>query len=380
MSKTTVDQALELLGTAIKSQAAANVNVEHFLQNLPKRSLSGDHINGGKIVNFASTGIADRATKTQITITDQEIAVDNLRVGTVKDNLTVEGNVTAQSMEVAGLLKAGLLQVDEIRADVKLEKFSPLEFKSTSEDTYYGKGIIWTGGKITKQFVMSANPDRLFSTENLDLAKDRHFSINNVIVLNENELGPSVTKSNIKELGRLRGLTVDGDIIVNQYMFYDSTSDRLGLGTDTPHAALSVAEDAIEVVLGTREGSRGMVGTYASLPFDIVTDNRPRISVEQNGDIKLGNTTQAPVQVSVHGKLAIKVKNPDPEVDLHVAGPIRYHGHIHMYGEVAPSAGEYVKGDVVWNTNPQVGSYAGWICTTSGNPGRWAAFGAIVNV
>ncbi len=262
MNKTTVDQALELLGTAIKSQAAANVNVEHFLQNLPKRSLSGDHINGGKIVNFASTGIADRATKTQLTITDQEIAVDNLRVNTVKDNLAVEGNITAQSMEVAGLLKAGLLQVDEIRADVKLEKFSPLEFKSTSEDTYYGKGIIWTGGKITKQFVMSANPDRLFSTENLDLAKDRHLSINNVTVLNENELGPSVTKSNIKELGRLRGLTVDGDIIVNQYMFYDSISDRLGLGTDTPHAALSVAEDAIEVVLGTREKSFDRINFY----------------------------------------------------------------------------------------------------------------------
>ncbi len=380
MNKPTVDQALELLGTAIKAQSVANVDVTHFLQNLPKRSLSGDHVNGGKITNFSSAGIADRASTTQLTITDQGIEIGNLTVKTVKDNLAVEGNVTAQSMEVAGLLKAGLLQVDEIRADVKLEKYSPLEFKSTAEDTYYGKGIIWTGGKITKQFVMSANPDRLFSTENLDLAKDKNFSINNVVVLNEKELGPSVTKSNLKELGRLKNLTVDGDIIVNQYMFYDATSDRLGLGTDTPHAALSVAEDAIEVVLGTRESSRGMVGTYASLPFDIVTDNRPRISVEQNGDIKLGNTTQAPVQVSIHGKLAVKVKNPDPEVDLHVAGPIRYDGHIHMYGEVAPSAGEYVKGDIVWNTNPQVGSYAGWICTVSGNPGRWAAFGAIVNI
>ncbi len=199
-------------------------------------------------------------------------------------------------------------------------------------------------------------------------------------MLSEKELGPSVIKSNIRELGRLRGLTVDGDVQINQYMFYSAESDRLGLGTDQPHAALSVAEDAIEVVLGTRESTRGMVGTYASIPFDIVTDSRPRISVESNGNIKLGNIAQAPIQVSIHGKLAIRVNNPDPEVDLHVNGPIRYHGHIHQYADTHPSTGEFIKGDVVWNTNPQVGSYAGWICTISGNPGRWAAFGALVNI
>lgn len=380
MSKPTIDQALEQLSAAIKLQASSNVDVTQFLQTLPKRSLSGDHISGGKLLNFASAGIEDKASKTQIAITDEAVSIANLKVDVVKDNLKVEGKVIADSMEVAGLLKASVLEVSEIRADVKLEKYSPLEFKSTKEESIYGKGLLWTGTGITKQLVMAANPDRLFLTEHLDVAKDKTFSIGNVSVLSEKELGPTVTKSNLKELGRLRGLTVDGDVQINQYMFYSAESDRLGLGTDQPHAALSVAEDAIEVILGTREHTRGMVGTYASIPFDIVTDSRPRISIESNGNIKLGNTTQAPIQVSVHGKLAIRVNNPDPEVDLHVNGPIRYHGHIHQYADTPPSTGEFIKGDVVWNTNPQVGSYAGWICTVSGNPGRWAAFGALVNI
>ena len=177
MSKPTIDQALEQLGAAIKVQAAATIDVTHFLQNLPKRSLSGDHVSGGKIVNFSSAGIDDKASKTQITLTDDAASITNLKVETVKDNLKVEGKVIADSMEVAGLLKANVLEVSEIRADVKLEKYSPLEFKSTGEESIYGKGLLWTGTGITKQLVIAANPDRLFSTEHLDIAKDKKSDI-----------------------------------------------------------------------------------------------------------------------------------------------------------------------------------------------------------
>jgi hypothetical protein len=380
MNKNPIDHALEQLASALKSQSSTNVDITEFLRALPKRSLSGEHIAGGKILNFSSSGITDQATKNQILITDESVKIVMLEVDTVKDNLTVQGKIKSESLEVSGLLKAGILEVDEIRADVKLEKHSPLEFKSNKDESIYGKGLLWTGTGTTKQLMLIANPDRLFSSESVDLAKDKILSINNVIVISEKELGPSVVKSNLKELGRLKGLIVDGDVSINQYMFYDSTSDRLGLGIDEPHSALSVAEDGIEVVIGTRESSKGMIGTYASNPFDIVTDAKPRIGIAANGNIMLGNQNFPPIQVSVHGKLAVRVTNPDPDVDLHVNGPIRYHGHIHMYDVVAPSSGEYVKGDIVWNSDPKVGSYAGWMCVSSGNPGRWAAFGPIVNI
>lgn len=380
MTKNTIDQALEQLGSALKSQSATSVDVTEFLKSLPKRSISGDHISGGKILNFSSSGILDQSTKNQITIKDELVKISTLEVDNIKNNLSVEGKIKSEALEVNGLLKAGILEVDEIRADVKLEKHSPLEFKSNKEETIYGKGLLWTGTGTTKQFVLIANPDRFYVSENIDLAKDKMISINNVIALSDKEIGPSITKSNLKELGRLRGLIVDGDVSINQYMFYNSSSDRLGLGTDEPHGALSVSEDGIEIIIGTRESTRGSIGTYASNPFDIVTDAKPRISVASNGNISLGNQNQPPVQVSVHGKLSIRVNNPDPNVDLHINGPMRYHGHLHMYGTVAPSAGDFNKGDIIWNEDPKVGSYAGWICVSSGNPGRWAAFGPIVNM
>jgi hypothetical protein len=170
---------------------------------------------------------------------------------------------------------------------------------------------------------------------------------------------------------------VDGSVSINNYLFYNGSADRLGLGTEEPNAAFSVAEDAIEVMLGTRDSVRGIVGTYASQQFDIVTDNTARISISASGNIQLGNTKSMPVQVSVHGKLAIKVNTPDPEVDLHVNGSIKFNGRLQKYDKTYPIAGAFNAGDIVWNIEPRMNAYVGWVCLQAGSPGIWAPFGKI---
>ena len=79
----------------------------------------------------------------------------------------------------------------------------------------------------------------------------------------------------------------------------------------------------------------------------------------------------------VHGKLAVNVNQPDPNVDLHVNGSIRYAGHVHNYGQQAPQVGFYNKGDIMWNEDPRQGSSIGWVCVKAGTPGEWRPFGAI---
>lgn len=60
----------------------------------------------------------------------------------------------------------------------------------------------------------------------------------------------------------------------------------------------------------------------------------------------------------------------------------------HYFGEInqmkyrgldsaAPTTGSWLQGDIVWNTAPTSGGYAGWICTASGTPGTWKTFGLI---
>ncbi|MBC7471643.1 MAG: hypothetical protein H7196_00040 [candidate division SR1 bacterium] len=47
------------------------------------------------------------------------------------------------------------------------------------------------------------------------------------------------------------------------------------------------------------------------------------------------------------------------------------------HGDSIPIAGNATKGDIIYNTNPAVGSYTGWICTVAGTPGTWNLFGPI---
>jgi hypothetical protein len=49
----------------------------------------------------------------------------------------------------------------------------------------------------------------------------------------------------------------------------------------------------------------------------------------------------------------------------------------HTARDAAPTAGEWARGDVVWNINPTAAGWAGWICVRAGTPGTWKRFGAI---
>jgi len=372
MSKNTLRQTLDQLADAIESQTqnSALSNPLAFVEQLPKRSLSGDHINGGKILKFSSAGITDSASREQLLIKDDGVSIATLQVGKVLNNLEVEGTVSAKA------LKVDILEVKELKADIKFEKETPIVFTG---DNISGKGLLWAGQGHTKQLVYNSSPDRIFSSETLEVAKGKSFNINGIKVLDDQELGPTVTKSNLREVGRLKGLIVDGGFSVDQYLFYNSSANRLGLGTDTPNAAFSIAEDSVEVIIGTKDSTRGIIGTFASHPIDVVTDNISRISVSASGNISLGNNKTTPIQVSVHGKLAIKVNSPDPEVDLHVNGSIKFDGRLQKYDKAYPISGSYNAGDIVWNIEPKMNSYVGWICIQAGSPGIWAPFGKIGN-
>lgn len=48
-----------------------------------------------------------------------------------------------------------------------------------------------------------------------------------------------------------------------------------------------------------------------------------------------------------------------------------------FYGEAAPTAGDWLRGDRVWDLTPSAAGVAGWICVASGSPGTWKEFGTI---
>lgn len=246
-----------------------------------------------------------------------------------------------------------------------------------SGDALDGKGLLWAGNGYTKQFIFSSAPDKFFSSENIDLAKGKNISINNLPVISEQALGNSVTKSNLKEVGRLKGLIVDGSAILAEYFYFDNSTNRLGIGTETPKKVLDIVENNVEILIGEADPNVGFIGTFNSQDFQIHTDSISRISVSAGGNITLGNANFGPTHVNVLGKLTVNVNTPDNRAALHVNGAIKYNGKIHISSTSAPSGGAYIEGDICWNTEPHPGGHVGWICVRAGNPGLWHPFGRI---
>jgi len=240
-----------------------------------------------------------------------------------------------------------------------------------------GKGLIWTGNGYTKQFIWNASPDRFFSSETIDLSKGKHISVNGIKIIDDSELGSTITKSSLREVGKLKGLIVDGSLSVNQYLYYNSTSDRLGLGTEEPNAALSICDQGVEIAIGAREYNKAGIGVYNSADLELITDNTTRILIGAGGNIELGNRNNGPIQVLVHGNMGINVSTPDPRTALHIGGAVKFNDTLHLKGTQPPEGGAFKHGDIVWNSEPRQRSFIGWVCIQSGNPGIWTQFGEI---
>ena len=135
-----------------------------------------------------------------LTIADDGISVDVIKTKVIANNLTVQGDLA-----VTGSITATKLHVDEITADVRNERTSPLEFQGG-----HGKGLIWTGVGHTRQFTFQPNPDKLFPSEYIDLHREKSYMIEGISVLEFTKLGDSVTSSRPTSVGTLKDSRVEG--------------------------------------------------------------------------------------------------------------------------------------------------------------------------
>ena len=359
---TNIHDILKDLGDAIDGISKRQVQKTTILD----RELSGDKINGGMITNFASVGIKDTATKAVLQIADDGVRVNVIYANVIASPLTVKGNLT-----VEGEIHARKLHVDEISADIRNERTSPLEFKGENGSPSYGKGLIWTGGDYTKQFVLQSKPDRFFSSESIDLFNNKHFSISGLPVLTQTELGTSIVKSNLKRVGTLEELRVAGNVVIDEFLFWDADNQRLGLGTDAPNGAISIMSWDHEFIIDPTEDKKFKIGTWTTTALEIVTDDTTRIDIAHNGVVTFHD------KVILKQKLGVGVKNFAEDADITTAGPVRLQDKKFEVGTEEPTSGTYKKGDVVWDADPKAGGYAGWICIREGAPGMWKPFGQI---
>ncbi len=302
-------------------------------------------------INTENPGAAIGIRENGVDIVVGSIKNDTAIIGTTSnDNLDIiTDNTTRVTVSSNGDVRVfGKLIVDE----VVTQRSSPLTFKETQDDTNYGKGIFWMSAKgQISRFAYQANPQRIWSTEIIDLEEGKYFSIGSAPVLSKNVLGDTVIESSLQKLGVLKELQVAGDAAVTRTL----STTRISIGEFT------VTENTLDT----------------NLEFKF---NRNEVTeLEIGSNITIGNSNNTNRTVTVHGQLAVGVANPDPGFGLTVAGPVSFENKKFKTGTGAPSTGEYNKGDIVWNTEPKANDYIGWVCVNPGAPGFWLPFGAIAS-
>jgi len=289
--------------------------------------------------------------------TDLAITTDNIARITVKNNGEV---IIGDAVGKNGILRVhGSIYVDNFVSDTRVDRTSSLEFKSGRDSTVYGLGLNWVGVDFTRQLMMRAGPDRLWANVSFDLAENHAYFLNGKPVLTETELGSSIVTSNLVQVGSLQSLTVSGNATLQGDLIAGDTVVR-SLGLNNGVNSLSV----------------DVHGINANKSFKASVKQADILYGDDN-EIVLGNSSQSRRPVKVFGQLSVGVNNPDPTVGLAVSGDIMFADKKFTAGDSAPADGQFNKGDICWNNNPQASSYVGWVCVVSGTPGQWLPFGAI---
>jgi hypothetical protein len=289
---------------------------------------------------------------------DLEFITDNLPRIAIKNNgQVVFGNESTKNADVRIY---GTLTVDTVVADNRIDRYQPLEFKTSRERGIYGQGLIWTGTGDMRQFIMRADTDRLWSSESIDLAEDKSYMINGSSVLSSVGLGPTVTRSNLSKLGTLEELHVQGEA---------TFMDRINASRAILNAKVILFNDGPEFTI-----SNGKLASNDKVSIEVLATEK--FYADQH-EIVIGNKQDTRKPVKVFGQLTVGINTPPEGVDLAVSGNIQFADKKFVTGSSIPVSGSFSKGDICWNSNPTVENFVGWVCTESGAPGHWLPFGAI---
>ena len=318
-------------------------------------SISGNAIHGGKITLLRSTGVRDNATRTSLLVDDDMITVGNIDTDNLIGDIDISGGLNVQ-----GALTVGSLHVEELSSTQKVTQNIDFTAQGGTIDMM---GMQWRQpGQATKQIVW--RNDRFYISNTVDLHRNAVIEIDNIPVLSSDSLGVTVQNSSLTTVGTLNNLRTTGDLTIDDFVTYDSGTMRFGIGSEVANAQFSVASNEAEFVVDP-EFDHIRVGSYTTSKMSLLTDNKDRIVIKEQGGVEVKDT------------LGIKVQYPGDDVDLQVAGAIRFMDKKVAVGSEAPTTGSNNIGDIVYNNNPEAGGWMGWVCIASGTPGTWNRFGKI---
>jgi hypothetical protein len=274
------------LGPTIKQRV--DENMQKFTDSLLK--------------TFSSTGITDQATKTELTVMDDIVVIENC--------LTANNIEAVDSMRVQNLVVTGSINTDnhawsELATVIGQKTLDHLT-------TEWNKSLV---DQVVKQI----------QEHGIDFDQVR---VSGEPVISGNQLTSIITESGLQSVGTLKNLTVRGAAHFNNNTV-NVLNKRLGVNTDAPEMALSVWDEEVSIVVGKNKANEAYIGTNRDQGIVIGVNRKPQIELNTNG-----LTTVKKLQVGLH-----KISH-----DAQVPG---WSG---------------TRGDIVFNANPGPDRVFAWVC------------------
>ena len=291
-AKATVHNILTKLDIPDKGIKNSSIDWEGF-------SFSSDMVKG-RFNGLSSNGLTDSAESVQLTIDDRGVVVHhNLIVETISAATSQAENITVTN-----------------NADFNNATFT---------------GDVSILGNLTADSLVGLQSQ---------LDNKQSYTINGKTVLSEDSIGPSILNSNLRRIGTLKELQVEGEALIGDTLYVSPTS-RVGINTDEPTHALTLWDQEICLTFGKYSKGVAVIGT------------------ERNQDIMLKSGTNDNVILKADGTTEIEK-------------PV-LNGKKFTSGNKIPGYPGQV-GDICWNTTPLIGQPIGWVCIQGL---QWCNFGTI---
>lgn len=283
----------ELLGTLditsivnTKAEAAANGAISTFKfpdssipfvsLNLDGAQLPAAKLDSGIIPQFNSRGISDTASKTQLVVTDDGIVTTN---NITAENLLIDDNAFFKNITVDG------------------------NFHIAGLDTFVKNIADETAAVYTAQS----------NKKDIDIS-GRNVVYGDRLILSNDTLGPQIINSNIRRLGNLQELSVEGQAIIHETLVV--TNNKVGINTESAAGALSVWDEDAEFTLVKHSPRTMYAGSTRATDLILGTNNQNQLKLKNDGKIEINGplrfngllinvVDRIPEQVGEPGEIAV---------------------------------------------------------------------------
>lgn len=251
--------------------------------------------------DFASVGIQDQATRTQLTVMDDYTVFEN--------NLTARDLTIANSAQIQNLVVTGSINTDNhawtgLSADI-------------AEKTFARVTGAWQADLVQQVA-------EHIKTEGIEF--DR-VTVGGELLVDGANLSGTITESRLQTVGNLRHLTVAGETRLNDT--FSVVNKRVGVNTEEPEMALSIWDEEVAINIGKHKEKTAYIGTSRTQGIAFGTNRTAHVEITADGLTQIKK-----LQVGVH-----RISH-----DTQVPG---YSG---------------TKGDIVFNSSPNNDRVFAWVC------------------